>query len=371
MRICFIANQLAAWGKIGGFGTNTRRLARGLVERGVDVHAILPQRNGPRGVEVLDGIVVHGLSDPQIFFGSRLYREVDADIYHAQEPTICAYWAQRAMPDRVHLITCMDPRDSTDWKVELKNATWSRRLKYPIQRFYEDGYWVRRAIQNADGVYVESEFLKDKVAALYGLEEKPGVLPKPVEIPAGPFRKAERPLCVFLGRFDPRKRPEAFFELAARMPDIDFVAIGRAHDASQQSRLQNHYIPPNLKLTGFIDPFKDNTLHDILSSAWVLVHPAAREGLPTAFQEASVHEMAIVAFVDPGGYVSGFGRAVAEDGNVDALEAATREIIETGDWREKGRAGRAYNMNIHSLQFSLEEHLNTYSRHLEVKHPPS
>ena len=41
-----------------------------------------------------------------------------------------------------------------------------------------------------------------------------------------------------------------------------------------------------------------------------LVHPAAREGLPTAFLEASSYEMAILAFLDPDGYTSRFGRLV-------------------------------------------------------------
>ena len=367
MRVCFIVNQLAAWGKIGGFGVNTRRLARALVERGLEVHAVLPRRNGPKGTESLDGIIVHGQSDREVFFGKRIYQQIDADIYHSEEPTVCTYWAQRSMPSRVHLVTSMDPRSPEDWLTELRHATWSRRRKFPFQRFYEDGFLVHRAVRSADGVYVEAEFLQEKVQQLYNLPEAPGLLSKPIEAPPGPFKKSRNPLCIFLGRFDKRKRPEVFFQLVERMPDIDFIAVGRAHDPGYQTLLERYFDLRNLKVTGFVDPFHDDKLHQILSEAWILVHPAAREGLPTAFQEASVHEMAIVAHVDPGGYVSRFGRVVPIEAGLDALEGAVRQMIETGEWREKGRAGRRYNLEHHAIDLSIDAHLHVYREHLERK----
>ena len=367
MRVCFITNQIAAWGKIGGFGTNTRRLGRALVERGVDVHVVVPRRPGQGRLEELDGMAVHGQSAREVFWGWSLYREIDADIYHAEEPTIAACRAQRALPERVHLVTSMDPRDREDWKVEFLNATWLRRAKLPLQHYYENGPAVRRAVRGADGVYVEAEFLKQKTRRVYGLAEDPGLLPKPIELPAGPFRKEERPLCAFLGRFDPRKRPELFFRLAETMPDVDFVAVGRAHDRAYQRHLERRYFGlPNLRVTGFVDPFASNGISRILEKAWLLVHPAAREGLPTAFQEASAHEVAIIAFVDPGGYVSRFGRVVPDGDGVEGLAVAVRQMVESGEWRERGRRGRDFNARHHSIDVSAEAHLHAYEQHLST-----
>lgn len=365
MRVCLICSQIAAWGKIGGFGTNTRRLGRGLVEAGVEVHVVVPRRPGQGRLEHLDGMIVHGLSLAEVFFGARIYRAIDADVYHAEEPTICAYRALQAMPDRVHLVTSMDPRGPRDWWVELQNATWSRRLKFPVQWLYESGPLVRRAVRRAHGVYVEADFLKPLARRLYRLPADPALLPKPVAIPEGPFVKARRPLCVFLGRFDPRKRPELFFELVRRMPEVDFVAIGQAHDRAYQAHLEWRFFSlPNLEVTGFVDPFTDDRLHRILSRAWVLVHPAAREGLPTAFQEASAHEVAILAHVDPMGYVSRFGRVVSEGDGVDGLERELRAMLASGEWRQKGRAGRAYNRRHHAVEVSVRAHLDVYRHHL-------
>jgi glycosyltransferase involved in cell wall biosynthesis len=366
MRICFICNQIAAWGKIGGFGTNTRRLGTALSEAGVDVHVVVPRRPGQRRIESLDGMTVHGLSLREVFFGLRIYRTIDADIYHVEEPSICGYLAQKAMPDRVHLVTSMDPRDSRDWWIEFKYATWSRRLKYPVQHFYENGWLVHRSVSAADGVYVEAEFLREKTRKLYGLTKSPGLLPKPVPVPKGPFQKASRPLCLLLGRFDPRKRPEYFFRLAQRMPEIDFIAIGKAHDSAYQRHLEGRYSHiPNLELSGFIDPFTDERMNEILSKAWILIHPAAREGLPSAFQEASSHEMAILAFVDPANYVSNFGMVVQENGSIDALEEHLRRLLDSDVWRQKGRAGREYNLKHHAIDVSVSRHMAVYRSFLE------
>ncbi len=367
MRVCFVANQVAAWGKIGGFGVNLRRLGGALASAGVEVHVVVPRRSGQRAVEQLDGMTVHGISWGAIFGGSFVYRQIDAQIYHLQEPTFAGYWARRAMPDRVHLVTSMDPRDSDDWWTEFRHATWQRRLKAPGQWFYEDGGLVRQTVRAADGVYVEAECLREKAQRHYQLPALPDVLPKPVPIPAGPFLKAKKPLCVFVARLDPRKRPELFLEIARLVPEYDFMIVGRAHDTTYQRHLERQFQgTPNLQVTGFLDPFDNAKLFDILSRAWVLVHPAQREGLATAFQEASVHETAILAQVDPGGYVTQFGQLMPVNSTGAQWADALRTFVESGLWKTRGEAGRIYNMERHSVDVSLARHLDVYRRHLEV-----
>ncbi len=367
MRVCFVANQVAAWGKIGGFGVNLRRLGGALANVGVDVHVVVPRRKGQRAVEQLDGMTVHGISWAAIFGGSSVYRQINADIYHLQEPTFAGFWTRRAMPNRIHLVTSMDPRDSDDWYTEFRHATWQRRLKAPAQWFYEDGALVRKTVRAADGVYVEAECLREKAQRHYRLPALPEVLPKPVPIPVGPFIKAQKPLCAFVARLDPRKRPEMFIEIARLVPEYDFIIVGRAHDASYQRHLESLFRGiSNLEVTGFLDPFDNQRMFDILSRAWVLVHPAQREGLATAFQEASVHETAILAQVDPGGYVTQFGRVLPPNATAVEWAAALREFVESGDWKARGEAGRVYNIEHHAIDVSLDRHLEVYEQHLHI-----
>jgi glycosyltransferase involved in cell wall biosynthesis len=177
--------------------------------------------------------------------------------------------------------------------------------------------------------------------------------------------KSKSPLCVFVGRLDPRKRPMMFLELAARMPEVRFVMIGKAHDEVYQQQIERRAASrSNVELLGFVDPFTDDRMHRILGEAWMLVHPAAREGLPTAFQEASAREVAIVAFVDPAAYVSRFGVVAHGNGGIEPLEKAVRSLIASGAWREKGRAGRRYNAQHHAVDVSVRAHLQVYRQQL-------
>jgi glycosyltransferase involved in cell wall biosynthesis len=311
-------------------------------------------------------MTVHGQSNMEVFFGRQVFRDIDADIYHVQEPNIAGYQALRAMPDRVHLVTSMNPLTRHDWWIQVQHSTWRHRARFAFQYYYENGPPVHLAVRRASGVYVEADFLKPLAQQVYRLPELPGLLPKPVDIPTGPFKKADRPVCVFLGRLDPIKRPERFFELAARMPDIEFVAVGKAHEPAYQQYLERTYFGlPNVTSAGLVDVFDGRRLSEILSRARVLVHPSAREGLSTAFQEASGHEMAILAYVNPGNYVSQFGRVAPEEGGVDALERELRQLLSTNEWREKGIAGREWNLAHHSTEISIAEHLRVYHEHLE------
>lgn len=368
MRICFISNQVAAWGKIGGVGVNLRRLGGALAGAGIDVHVVVPRRRGQQQVEQLDGMTVHGISWSAVLGGSSIYRQIDADIYHQQEPTLAGFWARRALPDRIHLVTSMDPRDSADFWIEFRHATWQRRLKAPAQWFYEDGPLIRHTVRAADGVYVEADCLREKARLKYRLTALPEVLPKPIPIPPGPFVKAAKPLCAFVARLDPRKCPERFIDIARLVPEYDFSLVGRAPDAGYQRHLERLWRGlSNLTATGFLDPFGDPRMFDILSRARVLVHPAQREGLATAFQEASVHETAILAQVDPGGYVTQFGHVMPPDATTADWARSLRELIESGDCQEKGRAGRQFNIEQHATAVSLRRHLEVYERHLSGK----
>ena len=103
MHICLIASEFLGFGTAGGFGFATRSLGRNLVSRGHRVTVVIPQ---PVDLDLdrnttemgVDGITVRCYPRDQILRMGWLYRELDADIYHSQEPSLSTYVAQRAMP---------------------------------------------------------------------------------------------------------------------------------------------------------------------------------------------------------------------------------------------------------------------------------
>lgn len=110
LRICLLCEEIFAWDKYGGFGRAMRTIGRCLVQRRQSVTAIVPRRAGQGPVEDLDGIRVLGYEQNRPWQIGRLARMAYADVYHSCEPSFASYAAQRAMPDRRHIVTVRDLR---------------------------------------------------------------------------------------------------------------------------------------------------------------------------------------------------------------------------------------------------------------------
>ena len=179
-------------------------------------------------------------------------RQSAADIFHSQDPTLLTYLAQRLHPRRTHLVTSRDPRDLKDWWIEFLYATPARRLLTPFNYLTEAGFFVRRAVQKADGVFCPAHFLKEKVKRLYGLKILPSLLPNLIDVPAALPEKSDRPTLTFVARWDKRKRPWMFLELASMFPDYRFVAVGQGSASAESgfdARLRRRYRDvPNLEM---------------------------------------------------------------------------------------------------------------------------
>ena len=161
MRVCFVASEIFAWGKHGGYGSMVRVLARRLVGRGIEVYAIVPRRQGQNAVEELDGLKVLGYRGWAVLSAS-VYERADADIYHSQEATLATLGAMKAMPDRKHMVTCIDPWDRRDWQVQFSYDTKggvARAMVFPLLWAYYSPRVVGRAVRNAHAVFSQSRFL--------------------------------------------------------------------------------------------------------------------------------------------------------------------------------------------------------------------
>ncbi len=356
MKVCLICTEIFAWGKHGGFGRSTRMLGRELARRGVSVDAVVPRRKGQRPVEGLDGIRVLSFPMTAPWLARQLFKTSGADIFHSQEPSLSTWIAQQAMPQSKHLVTFRDPRARRDQLIELRYPSMST-VKTLAASFYEHNCLTRRAVRQADGCFCCAGGLSDKAQAVYGLPQPPGVLASPIEIPARPMRKHPRPTVCFLARWDRRKRPERFFELAKQFPQVRFIAVGQSQDPAWDAELRATYGGlSNVDMRGFVDQFSSNVLSEILEQSWILVNTSAREGLPTSFLEALAHRCAILSSVNPDGVAERFGSYVRQDAFAEGL----RELLEQDRWKAKAEAGFAYVRAHHALDMVLERHLAVY-----------
>lgn len=355
MRVCLVSMEIFAWGKHGGYGRATRTIGRELVKRGVEVFAVVPRRGNQQAAEQLDGIRVLSFDPKMPWQAAGLIRKCDADIYHSQEPSFGTYIARRTMPHRSHLVTCRDTREPSDWMTEMRYPSVSR-PQVLMNLLYEDNLLVHHAVRQADGVYCAAEFLRAKAQRKYRLPSTPQFLPTPVFLPPT-VEKSPRPTVCYLARWDRRKRPELFLELARSFPEVQFIALGNSRDQEYETRLRRQYADvPNLTMPGYIDQFGSGEVSRILSESWILVNTSVREGLPNAFLEAAAHGCAILSAVDPDGFAGRFGALVRNDD----FAAGLTELLREDRWRERGEAARRYIADRFELEKAIDAHMAAY-----------
>lgn len=356
MKVCFVVSQLFAWGKYGGFGSLTRTLGSELAKRGIEVYAVVPRRKGQRPVEYLDGITVMSFPPRSIFASKKLYQLCDADIYHSEEPSIGTYIAMKAMPKRKHIVTSQDPRDNNDWIVEYSYYPIHKKLLFPLFYLYETNPYVKKSVKNADAVFCQAKYIVPKVKSMYGLTNNLLFLPNPVSIPNAGFKKSDDPTVCFLARWDKRKNPEIFFELAKKFPNVKFIAMGKAHHERWDKFLRKKYSDlPNLEMPGFVSSEQKK---EILEKSWIMVNTAARECLPVSFLEAAAFKCAILSQENPDNFAENFGYHVKNDDYLSGLKF----LLDNNRWIESGEKGYEYVKKIHELNKVIDQHIAIYKK---------
>ena len=327
----------------------TRTIGAALVDRGVDVSVVLPQGVEQAPVEELYGMTVHGFPLWRYPLTGSLYRHIDADIYHSEGLSWGSQVSLMACRGKGHMLTFQNPRTDEEWSALYGFYPWRRRA---FNALY--GGRLVKAVRGVDAVYCQARYQIPKVRVLYGLSRDPGFLPNPVDVPSRIPLKGSEPTVCFLGRFDGEKRPELFFELAMRFPDVRFVAAGQAHSPSRDRELRAKYGGiSNLELPGMVTGVEKGRL---LDEAWVLVNTSLSEGLPVSFLEASVHGCAILSLHDPDGFASRFGLHVEERG----LKSGLGLLLESSLWRTRGEGGYAYVSEFHEKERVVDMHLDAY-----------
>ena len=363
MKICILASEYFGWGKYGGLGCMSRRLAEALAARGLDAHVIVPRRQTQPPYVFLNGVHVHGFGGMNLPEARRLLLKVNPDLFHSQNPSVLTALAQQVCPRAVHLVTCRDPLDAHDWWIEFRDATWHRRLWTPFNMVTEAGPLVSWAVKRAHGVYAPAWCVQARARRIYGLSQDPGILPNLIQVPDGMPVKNEQPTLTFVGRLDKRKHPERFLELVARFPDVCFQLVGKSDDAQQNQHLRARFENlANLNWIGFVDFFQETEkMRAIFSKTWALVNTASREGLPLTFMEAAAHGCAIVSQVDPDGFATRFG-ACAHDG--DFVPVLEKLLADPDALLAKGRAAQAYIRKVYEQEHAVDVHLAVYEKHL-------
>ena len=106
-----------------------------------------------------------------------------------------------------------------------------------------------------------------------------------------------QPFALYIGRDDPVKNPAEFAQVAKKMPELQFVMVGRGLD---RQYLESNYGVPTPENLVFLPQVSHTTALDAIAACSVLVVTSKREGLPTLILEAMTQSKPVVAGREPG-----------------------------------------------------------------------
>lgn len=243
----------------------------------------------------------------------RSLKEAHADVYHVWGPVRgTGYLALYCLWKRIPFIFNVYNNRDVD-------GTTERRLSR-IDRFL-----FRLVMRRAPLIFAETNLELELVRRNFGRE---GVLVRNMCAPkANADAATKRDIILWVGGFRAEKRPDMFVELAARLPDRQFVMVGGEYAGEEDlyRRIADQALTmPNLALTSKIPLDK---VTEYYKRALVFVLTSTSEGFPNVILEAWREGTPVVSTFDPDGVMTKYKLGYyAED--LDGLEAGVRRLID-------------------------------------------
>ena len=165
-------------------------------------------------------------------------------------------------------------------------------------------------------------------------------------------KPVDRPGFAFwIGRAEPvhmqSKRPQMFWELAYRCPEISFLAVLNPFNQSVFDELYRSK-PSNLKV---IDRVPYCEIESWFAAATLFVSTSRKEGFPNTFLQAAKYRVPVISLnVDPDSVLTKEGWGISCDDDLDRLADETRRLWkDAATRREMGARGCQYVQSCHDL----------------------
>jgi len=365
--ICFVAPE--AWpilsGSqdskfIGGAEVQLSILARALAASGYEVSMICldygqPARVRLDGITVIktyrpdEGIPVLRFLQPRFTAMWRAMGEADADVYYCRCASVLAGFG--AAFCRRH-----GRRSIYAGASDVDFVPGKQQIQYRRDRWIFE-YGLRRV----DAIVVQNRTQYANCLAHYSREAV--VIPSCYQ-PAATARADPRGCILWAGAIRPYKRPEAFLDIARRLPALRFVMVGGtggddgAGEHYYRSIEREARALANVEFTGFV-PF--SRIEPYFDRAAVVVNTSVYEGFPNTFLQAWARGVPSVALVDIGSRHEGEPVCATA---ADAREAAAeieRLMVDPGRWRRASRRCREYFNANHSVEAVVAQYARLFA----------
>lgn len=366
--VCFVCPYIEPYLKpgsgthVGGAERQQHLLAGRLRDAGWEVSFIAFEGDGPRR-ERIDGFDCWKTlprtndvrSTPRVLLSLfRTLRSVDAEVFYVRgNPPLCILTSYCCSLLGKHLVYVV----ANDSNVELSRlADHHSMFAHTLPKL---GYLD--AMRRADRVVAQTNHQHDVLEDVFGIDAT--VVPNGYTLPEESelVPAADRDHVLWVGSLDPdQKRPEKLLELADRLPQIPFRAVGwTGNEAYREDLIDRMSALPNLTFEGFVPPDEiDRHYRDAVA----LVNTSAYEGFPNTFLEAWRYGVPVVSLEAVLDGVLERESAGVHAGSMDELEQTVETLWNSRDRTARlGSRGRQYLEENYALDVVESAYVELFS----------
>ena len=351
MRICFVgldddlALRVENTEGIGGEAVQHALLAHAFRQHGPEVSMIVRDRGQEDG-HVIDGIrIFTTCKDGAGIKGVRFFY-----------PRITSWWSAmaRANADVYYQSPAGMLTGLTALFCRMHRRFFVFRLASDVNcipgeqliRFKRDKKIYEWGLRSADLIAAQTNKQIRLLRENYGLPAQ--LVPMVCDIPDAIDKKASCDIdALWVSNIRPAKRPDVFLDLAAQIPDANFVMIGGASPGSEdlyQAIRNRAGTMANVEFLGFRPNAEVNAF---LKRSKVFVNTSLIEGFPNTFLQAWVRGVPVVTFFDPDKVISDQQLGVSVT-SLQELENALRQLLVHPERRRE--------LGIRARRFVIKNH---------------
>ena len=346
-RVCFVGLEnlpvlAREYGhhRIGGAEVQQTLLARALARSGFDVSMVVANYGQPDGAtwdrvrtyrtyRFDEGIPAIRFLHPRWTSVWSALQRADADVYYVSGASML-----------VALVTLFARRHGRKvlWRSTSQSDCDPRRL---CIRFWRDKQLYAYGLKRVDLALAQTLEQQHMLLENYGRTSH--VVGPLSETPGRSLPFAERDLDVlWVGNIRALKRPRMLFDLARRLPQLQFAMAGGACRGEEDLFASVQREAGTLANVRFHGPVAFHQMPALFERARLLVGTSEVEGFPNTYLQAWAHGAPVVAFLDPEAMIANrrLGRAVA---TLAEMEAAITELLTNErEWAAASERCRAF-----------------------------
>lgn len=369
LKVCYYVLDLPFLGNnVGGAETQLYLIGKELLNYGWEPH-YLTESLKFKGEKEIDGLFVHRLSshkDSLFHYGimglnvilnafawnnnilySPLLSKLSADIYHQRGAgLITGYVANCAKNKKKPFVFSIAFIDDCT----LRGITWrgnpikvrARRRLYLLGIKYA-------SVVIASAEYLKEEFLKNFPDKDVRIIPSGHMIPKEIN-------KKRKPIIVWAGRLVDYKHPELIIELAKKLPNYEFVVLGRVQHHSM------HWVVncglPNIEFRGFVDL---DEVNKTISEARVFIDTSEAAGFPNTFIQSWLRGTPTISLsVDPDCVICKY-KLGFHSKNINQMVEDIKELMENNHlWNKMSKNAYNYSIKNHDIKEVGKKHHELY-----------